>query len=93
MLLEYNWPGNIRELQNIIERAVILSKGLIDVIHIGLDIQEDMDGVNEGLLKSTEKETIQRVISEVGGNRRKAAEILGISLRTLQYRIKEYGLN
>jgi transcriptional regulator with PAS, ATPase and Fis domain len=63
------------------------------VIHIGLDIQEDMDGVNEGLLKSTEKETIQRVISEVGGNRRKAAEILGISLRTLQYRIKEYGLN
>jgi transcriptional regulator with PAS, ATPase and Fis domain len=52
-----------------------------------------MDGVNEGLLKSTEKETIQRVISEVGGNRRKAAEILGISLRTLQYRIKEYGLN
>jgi len=71
---------------------VILSKGLIDVIHIGLDIQEDMDAVNEGLLKSTEKETIQRVISEVGGNRRKAAEILGISLRTLQYRIKEYGL-
>jgi transcriptional regulator with PAS, ATPase and Fis domain len=70
-----------------------LSKGLIDVIHIGLDIQEDMVGANEGLLKSTEKETIQRVISEVGGNRRKAAEILGISLRTLQYRIKEYGLN
>jgi len=93
LLLEYNWPGNIRELQNIIERAVILSKGLIDVIHIGLDIQEDMVGANEGLLKSTEKETIQRVISEVGGNRRKAAEILGISLRTLQYRIKEYGLN
>ena len=66
-----------------------MSSGLIDVIHIGLDIQEDMVGANEGLLESTEKGTIQRVISEaVGGNRRKAAEILGISLRTLQYRIK-----
>jgi len=92
LLLEYNWPGNIRELQNIIERALILSKGIIDTGHIGLEIQENMESMGDGLLKLTEKETIQRVLSESGGNRKKAAQILGISLRTLQYRIKEFSL-
>ena len=93
LLLEYSWPGNIRELQNIIERAVILSKGFVDARHINIERQEDIDSTNDGLLKLTEKETIQRVLSEVGGNRKKAAQILGISLRTLQYRIKEFGIN
>ena len=92
LLLEYNWPGNIRELQNILERAIILSKGIIDTGHIGLEIQENMENMGDGLLKLTEKETIQRVLSEAGGNRKKAAQILGISLRTLQYRIKEFSL-
>jgi len=92
LLLEYKWPGNIRELQNIIERALILSKGIIDTGHIGLEIQENMESMGDGLLKLTEKETIQRVLSEAGGNRKRAAQILGISLRTLQYRIKEFSL-
>jgi DNA-binding NtrC family response regulator len=92
LLLEYKWPGNIRELQNIIERALILSKGIIDTGHIGLEIQENMENMGDGLLKLTEKETIQRVLSEAGGNRKRAAQILGISLRTLQYRIKEFSL-
>jgi two-component system, NtrC family, response regulator AtoC len=92
-LLEYGWPGNVRELQNIIERAAILSKGIIDTVHISIEIPENMDSMKDGLLKLTERETIQRVLSEAGGNRRKAAQILGISLRTLQYRIKEFGLS
>lgn len=92
-LLEYSWPGNVRELQNIIERAAILSKGIIDTVHISIEIPENMDSTKDGLLKLTERETIQRVLSEAGGNRRKAAQILGISLRTLQYRIKEFGLS
>lgn len=45
-----------------------------------------------GVLQMIEKETIQKVLAEGGGNRKKAAQIIGISLRTLQYRIKEYGL-
>ncbi|MBP1746112.1 MAG: two component, sigma-54 specific, transcriptional regulator, Fis family [Deltaproteobacteria bacterium] len=93
LLLEYSWPGNIRELQNIIERAVILSKGFVDARHINIERQEDIDSTHDGLLKLTEKETIQRVLAEVAGNRKKAAQILGISLRTLQYRIKEFGIN
>ena len=45
-----------------------------------------------GLLDANERDMILKTLDEVGGNRKKAAEVLGISLRTLQYRIKEYGL-
>lgn len=89
----YSWPGNIRELQNVIERAVILASGRIDSHHLNL---EPYGGESEvpasGLLAAVERETIQRVLQEVAGNRKQAARILGISLRTLQYRIKQYGL-
>ena len=88
----YGWPGNIRELQNVIERAVILSSGEIDAHHLNLELSEDGVPTPDGLLRNLERETIQKVLSEVGGNRKRAAQVLGISLRTLQYRIKEYGL-
>jgi DNA-binding NtrC family response regulator len=91
-LLEYGWPGNIRELQNVIERALILSSGKIDVLHLNLETPTQTPPAAEGLLKASERETIRKILSEVGGNRKRAAEILGISVRTLQYRIKEYGL-
>lgn len=91
-LLEYGWPGNIRELQNVIERALILSSGKIDVLHLNLETPTGTPPAAEGLLKASERETIRKILSEVGGNRKRAAETLGISVRTLQYRIKEYGL-
>ena len=92
LLFKYPWPGNIRELQNVIERAVILSSGQIETLHLNIDPQEESSSTEEGLLQTNERELIQKVLGEAGGNRRKAARILGISLRTLQYRIKEYGL-
>ena len=92
MLLKYEWPGNIRELQNVIERAVILAEGEINKNNLSLEIAEETLPFSEGVLQMNEKETIQKVLAEVGGNRKKAAQILGISLRTLQYRIKEYRL-
>jgi len=88
----YGWPGNIRELQNVIERAAILSSGEVDAHHLNLEFAENDPPPAEGLLRNLEQETIQKVLSEVGGNRKRAAQILGISLRTLQYRIKDYGL-
>jgi len=91
-LLKYGWPGNIRELQNIIERAVILASGEIDAHHLNIESSNDDEATADGLLQKVEKEAIQKVLSEVGGNRKKAAQVLGISLRTLQYRIKEFEL-
>jgi DNA-binding NtrC family response regulator len=88
----YPWPGNVRELQNVIERAVILAQGEIDVRHLNLERQGGPVVPEGSILKVNERETIGKVLAEVGGNRKRAARFLGISLRTLQYRIKEFGL-
>jgi DNA-binding NtrC family response regulator len=88
----YHWPGNVRELQNVIERAVILAQGEIDVRHLNLERQGAPVVSDGSILKVNERETIGKVLAEVGGNRKQAARILGISLRTLQYRIKEFDL-
>jgi DNA-binding NtrC family response regulator len=100
-LVAYRWAGNIRELQNVIERAVILARGgEIDASHLNLDAGAPLEPrfpgggglAGKGALRESERETIRAVLAGVGGNRRQAAKILGISLRTLQYRVKEYGL-
>jgi DNA-binding NtrC family response regulator len=88
----YQWPGNVRELQNVVERAVILAQGEIDVRHLNLERQGAPVVSDGSILKVNERETIGKVLAEVGGNRKQAARILGISLRTLQYRIKEFDL-
>jgi len=92
LILSYPWPGNIRELQNIIERAVILASDIIDIEHLNLEVSGQEDISDSGLLKAGEKDMIVNVLAEANGNREKAAKRLGISLRTLQYRIKEYDI-
>ncbi len=95
LLMAYDWPGNIRELQNVIERAVILGRETI--------LPDNLPGTligrivrapdeNHGALKVVEREAILKALENAGGNRRKAAQELGISRRTLQYRLKEFGL-
>jgi transcriptional regulator with PAS, ATPase and Fis domain len=92
-LQRHTWPGNVRELQNVIERAVILAKGEITVNELPVTLLEQQPAESsEGVLKYREKEAIMRTLQEFRGNRRQTAEALGISLRTLQYRIKELGL-
>jgi DNA-binding NtrC family response regulator len=88
-VIDYKWPGNIRELQNILERAVILSKGEeLDMAQVLL-----ADGhKSKGTLTEMKAKAIEDALSSTEGNRRKAAEMLGISLRSLQYKIKEYGI-
>ena len=93
-LERYRWPGNVRELQNIIERGVILARGEITLDELPLELLEQLpaDAAGEGMLKEREKETIGRMLRQFQGNRRQTAEALGISLRSLQYRLKEFGL-
>jgi DNA-binding NtrC family response regulator len=91
-LLDYPWPGNIRELQNVVERAMILAHDKLEVGDLNLEQRKTAAPPPEGLLKVNEAETIRRVLAEAGGNRKDAAKRLGISLRTLQYRIRDLNL-
>jgi DNA-binding NtrC family response regulator len=94
-LLSYHWPGNIRELRNVIERAVILCKGEVSVADLPDNvrlIQGSGDGDESASLRDRQRATILKTLESCGNNRRVAAEKLGISRRTLQYRLKEYGL-
>ena len=94
-LRSYGWPGNIRELQNCIERAVILARGEVTAVELPEHIGSAADGIvreDAGMLKEAERDAIAAALKATGGNRRLAADRLGISRRTLQYRLKEYGL-
>lgn len=94
LLQRHRWPGNVRELQNVIERGVILARGEITPRELPRELLDQNPPVDsgEGILKYREKETIWNTLQKFRGNRRQTAEALGISLRTLQYRIKELGL-
>jgi DNA-binding NtrC family response regulator len=98
-LTHYEWPGNIRELKNCIERAVILTREQV----IGLDllperIRQESDlptraAVSVGLsLAEMEREMIRQTLEHTGGHRKRTAEILGISERDLYYKLKKYQL-
>jgi|WetSurMetagenome_2_1015567.scaffolds.fasta_scaffold00081_11 DNA-binding NtrC family response regulator len=89
----YPWPGNIRELENVIERAVIVSRGPELEISLAAPKSpaEEKGGASD--LKALEKDAIADTLERLDGNRKAAALELGISLRSLQYKIKEYGLN
>jgi transcriptional regulator with PAS, ATPase and Fis domain len=94
-LCNYGWPGNIRELQNVIERAVILARGEVTMAELPEVIRQSQvgeSGQETGILKEAERDAIAAVLKVTAGNRRLAADRLGISRRTLQYRLKEYGL-
>lgn len=94
LLLLHDWPGNVRELQNVIERGVILASGHITPDELPAELLRHTPRLepHEGILKNHERETIVKTLHQFKGNRRRTAETLGISLRTLQYRLKELGL-
>ncbi|MBI5646048.1 MAG: sigma-54-dependent Fis family transcriptional regulator [Ignavibacteriae bacterium] len=100
-LVNYYWPGNVRELENVVERAIILTSG--DVIEPA-DIMLDYANGNETMgapssevakmsLSDMESIHIERVLKEQNYNKRAAADILGISLRTLYTKIYDYQIH
>lgn len=94
LLQLHTWPGNVRELQNVIERGVILARGEItrDELPVELLEKSPLPENSDGILKHHERETILKTLQQFSGNRRQSADALGISLRTLQYRLKELEL-
>ena len=100
--MRYDWTGNVRELENVVERAVIMARGEMitplefpeNLKELDVELKEPNLNLSAGRsLKEVEKEMILRTLDETGGNRTHAAEILGISRRTLQLKLKEYGIN
>ena len=88
-LLAYAWPGNVRELENMMERAAILSEGTIEPAHLAVAGPERSRAVR---MKDIQRRAIEEALRANQGSRTRAARQLGISLRTLQYRLKEYGI-
>lgn len=103
-LLDYSWPGNIRELENLLERLAVLTDGEVitegdlpdDVLHPSpasspLDFAGDDLSVKKHSAE-LEKVLIQRAMERTGGNKTQAAELLELSPRALRYKIRDYGL-
>jgi DNA-binding NtrC family response regulator len=96
-LAEYPWPGNIRELKNVCDRCALMVPGdVIDADALPLEIrlgrarEEEPDRVKT--LREMEREMVIRALDATGGNRTKAAKLLGITYPTLKKRIDEFGL-
>ncbi|ACI20997.1 MULTISPECIES: sigma-54-dependent transcriptional regulator [Thermodesulfovibrio] len=99
LLVNYEYPGNVRELENIIERAVVLcNSSQIDVEHLPQDLKElkiEVFTKKEGKfmsLEELEKEYIKWILREVGNNKTVAAQILGIDRVSLWRKLKNYGI-
>jgi len=99
VLMNYDFPGNVRELENIIERGVALSNGgIMEVAHLPEDLKELSIRTfrkKEGKIPSLEEQEmayIQWVLKEIGGNRSVAAQILGIDRVSLWRKLKKYGM-
>jgi len=91
-LLRHPWHGNVRELQNVIERAVVLTRGE-ELTEEDLRLREYSEEElfqTGSTLEEFERKLVERTLVETGGNRTRTAEKLGVSLRWLQYRLKEW---
>lgn len=104
MLKHYDWPGNVRELRNVIERAVLQEEmGVIQPQNIRLlSVQAEAEALATRIapqtpsenvnLKDSERILIARALEKTGGNKTRAAALLGISRDVLRYRMKSLGV-
>ena len=103
-LVRYSWPGNVRELKHLIENLVIFSKQpVLQLLDLPPEVrQQPATGSAEDSqpparfeelnMSAIEKQAILQALEKTGGNRLRAAQLLGIGLRTLQTKLKEYGM-
>lgn len=90
-LINRSWPGNVRELENFIYRTAVLSHDGELRLSEDATVFQEKSFIKTGKLKTAEKDLIMDALQKTEGNRTKAAKILGISVRTLRNKIKEYG--
>jgi len=95
----YGWPGNVRELRNVVESMAVMSRtNRLSREDIPPNVRRSVeevkaDGVRVGMkLPDAERYLIEATLKEMGGNRTRAAKVLGIGLRTLQRKLKSYGV-
>ena len=89
-LANYHWPGNVRELENTMERALILSEDNIIEVHDLFIPEAESLSERPKTLKDYEREIVLKVLEDCGDNKTKTAEILGVSLRWLHYKLSEW---
>ncbi len=102
VLMKYNYPGNVRELENIIERAVVLSRGkVITLADLPMNIkgfkeEKIIGSLDEGTItdqvEALEKQLIYDALQQSGGNQTKAGKLLGLTERNLRYKMKKYNI-
>ncbi|HVG39040.1 MAG TPA: sigma-54 dependent transcriptional regulator [Pyrinomonadaceae bacterium] len=102
VMLDYGWPGNVRQLESAIERAILLCEGdLITAEDLPLEVRQEMRPAAESIFKlpaegisfeDVERSLILQAMDQTSYNITKAAKLLGLTFRTLQYRLEKFGI-
>ncbi len=101
LLMKYDYPGNVRELENIVERAVVICRGTVIGVEdlpfgagetASAEERDKEDGLLRGSVEDLERKLIVDAMARAGDHQTRAAEILGISERMLRYKLKKYNL-
>ena len=100
VIMAYGWPGNVRELRNVMARAAIMANGNTilpsdfppALQHAGNKKAEEGGSVLVGDMETIQRRAILEALDKTGGNKTRAAELLGISRRNLIYKLRDYGL-
>ena len=102
LMQDYSWPGNVRQLESAIERAILLCEGdLITVDDLPLEVRQEARPAAEGVFKlppegisfeDVERDLIMQAMEQTDYNITKSAKLLGLTFRTLQYRLEKFGI-
>jgi transcriptional regulator with PAS, ATPase and Fis domain len=102
VMLEYSWPGNVRQLESAIERAILLAESdQITLEDLPTEVRQDAGPAAEGAFKlpaeginfeDVERNLITQAMEQTDYNITKAAKLLGLTFRTLQYRLEKFGI-